>query len=138
MNGFMITVSSLFLAFVISRVSAIWTWVGVLVLSAQVLSHFLTFIVNPGIPDRTKTGHPHCSKCGLPRDATKGILHCDFCGVCVEGLRHYRDKQRIGFNHHCPWVGKCIAKNNLVLFYVFTVCTCLLVAYIFVAAAVSS
>ncbi|KNB45564.1 hypothetical protein JH06_2424 [Blastocystis sp. subtype 4] len=37
----------------------------------------------------------------------KGTCHCSICNVC------YRD-----LDHHCPWMGKCIAEKNLVLFYI--------------------
>ena len=34
--------------------------------------------------------------------------HCFDCNVCVEG-----------YDHHCPWTGKCIGKKNLPFFYIF-------------------
>ena len=36
------------------------------------------------------------------------ISHCYDCDICVKEL-----------DHHCPWTGKCIGKNNLKSFYVF-------------------
>ena len=36
--------------------------------------------------------------------------HCFDCNVCVEG-----------YDHHCPWTGKCIGKKNLAFFYVFLI-----------------
>ena len=36
--------------------------------------------------------------------------HCFDCNVCVEG-----------YDHHCPWTGKCIGKNNLQYFYTFLI-----------------
>ena len=34
--------------------------------------------------------------------------HCVDCNLCVEG-----------YDHHCPWTGKCIGKKNLTYFYAF-------------------
>ena len=34
--------------------------------------------------------------------------HSPDCNICIEG-----------YDHHCPWTGKCIGKNNLTLFYIF-------------------
>ena len=33
-------------------------------------------------------------------------LHCQECRVCVQDC-----------DHHCPWTGKCIGKNNVKCFY---------------------
>lgn len=49
-----------------------------------------------------------------------GCMHCDFCGVCVEG-----------FDHHCPWMGKCIGKDNICEFYTFIVVGLVSLGYIF-------
>ena len=39
---------------------------------------------------------------------SKNVNHCFDCGICIEG-----------YDHHCPWVSKCIGKNNLYSFYCF-------------------
>lgn len=48
----------------------------------------------------------YCSACDLwrPRSAE----HCEDCDVCC-----------VGYDHHCPWTGKCIAAGNVCYFYVF-------------------
>ncbi len=51
-----------------------------------------------------------CHFCELVRE--RGTEHCEDCGVCIEGM-----------DHHCPWVGKCIGRDNLTAFYVFLGCT---------------
>lgn len=38
----------------------------------------------------------------------RGAYHCDDCGLCIEEL-----------DHHCVWVGKCVGRYNLKLFYFF-------------------
>ncbi|CAI5708812.1 unnamed protein product [Peronospora farinosa] len=63
---------------------------------------------NPGIvtridmpPDDTYT---YCDHCGSYRP--EGALHCMDCQVCIEE-----------YDHHCPWTGKCVGKNNVRYFY---------------------
>ena len=47
-----------------------------------------------------------CKRCLTPKEAR--AIHCEDCDICIEGL-----------DHHCIWVGKCVGKKNLRLFYVF-------------------
>ena len=49
-----------------------------------------------------------CRKCNLLIYKCLKIIHCDICNVCCE---HY--------DHHCPWIGKCIGKNNYLSFKAF-------------------
>lgn len=55
---------------------------------------------------RPDTRLVYCSACELwrPRSAE----HCDDCDVCC-----------VGYDHHCPWTGKCIAAGNARYFYAF-------------------
>ena len=48
----------------------------------------------------------YCVPCKVVRDRT--TKHCYYCDVCI-----------FGYDHHCPWVGKCIGRDNLSLFYSF-------------------
>jgi hypothetical protein len=48
----------------------------------------------------------YCRKCKL--QMVKNMHHCHSCDVCV------RD-----YDHHCPWVSKCIGGSNLKHFYFF-------------------
>lgn len=47
-----------------------------------------------------------CNECFVYRPARTS--HCYDCNVCVER-----------FDHHCPWVGTCIGKNNYKYFFAF-------------------
>merc|ERR1719401_565766 len=67
----------------------------------------------------------HCEKCNVVQP--RGCYHCEFCQVCV-----------IGFDHHCPWMGKCIGKDNLCAFYTFIVVSMTSLGYIFALTVVSS
>ncbi|CAI2368725.1 unnamed protein product [Moneuplotes crassus] len=76
-------------------------------------SMLATVLVNPGIPRMTRSkdlGNPmYCRKCKIVADGYR-VIHCNVCEVCVEG-----------YDHHCPWMGKCIASRNIYLFNLFIV-----------------
>ena len=82
------------------------------------ISYTYIFLINPGIPkydENAILGKPRekysfCNICGIWTSLDKNTNHCYDCNICVEG-----------FDHHCPWTGKCIAKNNANAFYVFLV-----------------
>lgn len=48
----------------------------------------------------------YCDHCESFRP--KGTVHCSTCQVCVAG-----------YDHHCPWTGKCIGNGNIFFFKVF-------------------
>ena len=49
-----------------------------------------------------------CSTCHIFRGP--GVSHCKKCDNCVEN-----------FDHHCPWLGNCIGKNNYYFFFIFLI-----------------
>ena len=82
------------------------------------ISYTIIFLINPGIPkydENAILGKPRekysiCKRCGIWRCLEKNVYHCFDCDICIEG-----------YDHHCPWTGKCIAKNNITAFYIFLV-----------------
>lgn len=48
----------------------------------------------------------YCYKCYIKKTMTS--KHCIICNKCYEG-----------FDHHCYWINKCVAKNNYYLFLIF-------------------
>ena len=49
-----------------------------------------------------------CSTCHIFRGI--GVSHCKKCNNCIEN-----------FDHHCPWLGNCVGKNNYPYFLIFLV-----------------
>jgi len=98
---------------------------SMLITGIELFTYVATFLKNPGICSTTNPipddinyndENSFCESCRVFQ--TEEIEHCDECNVCVEG-----------FDHHCPWVGKCIGKGNLCLFYTFLTSTCFFLVY---------
>ena len=69
------------------------------------------FISNPGFAkninkEKEKVNWLYCPICKIYVNKNSKTVHCRKCGLCIEG-----------FDHHCGWIGKCIAKNNKYEFY---------------------
>ncbi|RLN54139.1 hypothetical protein BBJ28_00016041 [Nothophytophthora sp. Chile5] len=63
----------------------------------------------------------YCDICDIEQD--RSTDHCEDCGVCVAG-----------YDHHCPWMGKCIGRGNMHAFKMFNVAWVLYVSFtLFVA-----
>ena len=113
---------------------------GIVLLAYCYYNLWMSSIIEPGIlprndahvravlPDGAVTAGPlgwkFCETCNIYRPPRS--KHCNSCQNCVEI-----------FDHHCPWVGNCIAKRNYKYFYrfilfitlygLFTVTTCTVV-----------
>ena len=87
---------------------------GLIVLDGCVFLY--TGLRNPGIASAVNPSDPKleelemysnfCKRCRVLRD--ESTYHCDKCDVCIKG-----------YDHHCPWTGKCIGVNNFKAFYTF-------------------
>lgn len=107
--------------------------IGWILYFLQVGTYTYTFLVNPGLPDKSMSisrlenkeidsSVKICDKCGIVIPPGKGITHCDDCEVCI-----------IGYDHHCPWTSKCIGKGNMLGFQAFVVFTMVLFGYLIFA-----
>jgi len=57
---------------------------------------------------------------------SRSAYHCYDCGVCVHNL-----------DHHCPWTGKCIGRDNIKYFHAFLTMLCCQVVFVIVCTIVS-
>ena len=79
-------------------------------------SYTFIFLANPGMPvinENSFIGKPrdkykYCNECKIWVNNRRSTEHCFECNICVEG-----------YDHHCPWTGKCIGKRNIFCFYIF-------------------
>lgn len=76
-------------------------------LSCTLLVYLYTALVNPGIHNSVLApflSESYCRVCHCYQSST--TEHCGICEVCI-----------CDWDHHCPWVGKCIGKGNYFAFY---------------------
>jgi len=70
------------------------------------------------IVNKIKVKMRWCQTCNIWRPPRAS--HCNDCDQCVEV-----------FDHHCPWIGNCVAKRNYRFFLLFLLLTTLLCIYTF-------
>jgi len=88
--------------------------------------YLYTALKNPGIASAPDPDDPEienikdypnfCKPCKILK--TDDIYHCYDCDVCIKG-----------YDHHCPWTGKCIGEGNLKPFYTFLMSTTLYIIF---------
>ena len=103
------------------------------------ISHMFIFLLNPGIPSpdhykkifankkeykalskEKKNMFLFCDMCNIIIDPKERIEHCDECDICISK-----------YDHHCYWTGKCIGKNNIIVFYLFLFGTLFYIIWLF-------
>ena len=97
------------------------------------LSYTYCSLRNPGFPKNDlgrAVGVPHeqysyCNLCHFYVKNNRYATHCSSCDICIEN-----------FDHHCPWTGHCIGKNNYYSFYAFVIFSFSIIIYIAVAVSV--
>ena len=117
----------------------LWKQIGMIM---RILGHicFWTYFIsyahcslyNPGYPKNDngrKFGYPRkdysfCSVCQFFVKKTNYVTHCIDCDICIENQ-----------DHHCPWTGHCIGKNNYYSFMIFIGSSFVIIIYL--AAAIS-
>ena len=72
-----------------------------------ILKIYISFDEN-ALYNKNKDKSGFCLVCNIYLSLEKKTKHCQFCNICVEGN-----------DHHCPWTGKCIGKNNQKSFIIF-------------------
>ena len=88
-----------------------------------IISFLISFLFNPGIPKREYFSKKfvkeykgnfknliNCDKCNITIPSSLKVGHCIYCKICIKG-----------YDHHCPWIGKCIGKYTKIPFYLFLI-----------------
>ena len=86
-----------------------------------IISFLISFLLNPGIPKREyyskKVNKEYkgdfsklksCDQCNIIIPKSLNVGHCIYCNICIKS-----------YDHHCPWIGKCIGKYTKIPFYLF-------------------
>ena len=61
-----------------------------------------------------------CTTCKIIARKDTATEHCSHCNYCMEG-----------YDHHCPWSSKCIARKNKKVFMIMMVLTFVVFVYMF-------
>mmetsp|Transcript_17371 Transcript_17371/g.17458 ORF Transcript_17371/g.17458 Transcript_17371/m.17458 type:complete len:212 (+) Transcript_17371:136-771(+) len=84
------------------------------------LSLTIVFFADAGMVRKYKYARTrywtYCDHCESFRPP--GSVHCSTCQVCIKG-----------YDHHCPWTGKCIGEGNITMFKIFVVTLCWLLIF---------
>ena len=89
-----------------------------------IITFLISFLLNPGIPKREyyyskKVNKEYkgdfsklknCPKCNIIIPKSLKVGHCVYCNICIRN-----------YDHHCPWIGKCIGRYTKIPFYIFLI-----------------
>lgn len=129
-----------FINYFYKQFNIIFKIVDTLIFLTLDFSQLFTIFINEGIPKRKwflsnkiincliedenfynefdTTKYQICRKCNILIDKSLKIIHCDICNICCEF-----------YDHHCPWIGKCVGKNNLFSFKIFVFSNMIFILY---------
>jgi len=107
----------IFVIFYIANTQSFTVWfLAIAITFWQAFIYLYTALKNPGIATPINPDDPEfdqyeddpdfCSTCKVMK--VEDTYHCEDCEVCIKG-----------YDHHCPWTGKCIGEGNLLPFYIF-------------------
>ena len=110
------TFFSLFFKHFWVHINIIFKIFGILIFLIFFISYSYTSLVNPGIPKfdenailgKPRENYRYCGICGIWINIEENTSHCYDCNICYEG-----------YDHHCPWTGKCVAKKKYKFFLCF-------------------
>ena len=115
-NGTITLIMILIFLFIYPKFNYLMKILGIITFLFFFLSYTLAFLLNPGYPKNNIgkfTGEPRknyyfCEFCQFWIRKDAYASHCYDCDICIEG-----------HDHHCPWTGHCIGKNNKIFFHCF-------------------
>ena len=120
----------------------IWNEIGLLMRILGYICYWTYFIsythcslYNPGYPKNDmgrNFGSPrdefhYCKICHFYLRKNKYASHCFDCDICIEN-----------YDHHCPWTGHCIGRNNYYSFYIFIGSSFFIIVYFSVAISIGA
>lgn len=91
-----------------------------MLLASTIFGLTAVFLSDPGLVRKYHHSRSRkwtfCDQCEAFRPP--GTVHCSTCQVCI-----------MGYDHHCPWTGKCVGIGNALYFNIFLVSISWLVIY---------
>ena len=95
------------------------------------ICYILMMVVNPGIPSEKNNydindlniNYRQCKICNCiyHKDDFKNVVHCNKCGICVEGCEQ-----------HCNFATKCIGKKNKIIYKAWIISIISLISIMFI------
>jgi hypothetical protein len=120
----------------------LWDQIGLVMRILGYICYWTYFIsyahcslYNPGYPKNDmgrnfgspRQDYHYCEKCHFYLRKNKYASHCNDCDICIEN-----------YDHHCPWTGHCIGRNNLYSFYIFISSSFSMIIYFAVAISIGA
>lgn len=112
------------------QIGTVMRILGIICFWTYFISYTHCSLYNPGYPKNDEGrnfGIPRneyylCVLCHFYVKKSKLAHHCFDCDICIEN-----------HDHHCPWTGHCIGRNNYCSFYIFVGSSFCIILYIAVA-----